>query len=172
MIPMISIPFSKADLDSSVASIVVACQLYLEQTTALLMALHAALAKQRLGLEHKYQQLEMISQFIRNRLESVDSLVRLNLRGKVVVVEKEALLNAGLSCFTVLMCSEPRDTDSGYFIDRPYDGFDRIVSCLQGGDLSLNRLDSFSICNVLRTICCTSNYRNISLVTRIISLAK
>jgi hypothetical protein len=120
-------------------------QLYLEQTTALLMALHVALAKQRLELEHKYQQLEMISQCIESRLASAHSLVRLNLRGKSVVVEKKYLLSLGLTYFTVMLCSPPRDAESGYFIDQPYDGFDRIVDCLQGGDLSLNGLDSFSM---------------------------
>jgi hypothetical protein len=78
---------SRIEVVKSVASIL-ASQLYLEQTAAQLMSLHSALARQRLELENKYQQLEIIDHFIKSKLESVDSLVRLNLRGKAIVVEK------------------------------------------------------------------------------------
>jgi WD40 repeat protein len=80
-------------------------------------------------------------------LENTTSKVTLSLRGKVFIVEKDILTNAKGTYFNGLLSSgvwQP-NSDGVYVIDRPSEGFDRILDCLETGNLSCKGLTDYEI---------------------------
>jgi hypothetical protein len=81
--------------------------------------------------------------YIKDRVTaSVTTVITLNLRGTLFQVETEHL-NA-YPFFQALLFSDPAPSRDQYFIDRPFEGFDRIVNAVrEGGELSYEGLNDY-----------------------------
>jgi WD40 repeat protein len=87
-------------------------------------------------------------------LENTTSKVTLSLRGKVVIAEKDILTHAKGTYFNGLLSSgvwQP-NSDGVYVIDRPSEGFDRILDCLETGKLHCKGLTDYEIECVLQNL--------------------
>jgi BTB/POZ domain len=82
----------------------------------------------------------------KKRRDSVESMMKLNLRGQVFDTTKYTLLNGDSTYFSILLSSNLWELDGNgeFFIDRCGHGFDRILDYMSTGVLStegLNRYD-------------------------------
>jgi BTB/POZ domain len=82
----------------------------------------------------------------KKRRDSVESMMKLNLRGQVFDTTKHTLLSVENTYFTILLSSPlfELDMNGEFFIDRSSNGFDRILQYMSTGVLStdgLNRYD-------------------------------
>jgi WD40 repeat protein len=74
-------------------------------------------------------------------------MIKLELRGKMFTVDRNILLNVKGTYFTGLLSSgvwQP-NCDGVYVIDRPSEGFDRILDCLETGKLDCKGLTDYEI---------------------------
>jgi BTB/POZ domain len=64
-------------------------------------------------------------------------MIVLELRGKIFTADRDVLMNASGTYFSGMLSSgvwQP-NSDGVYVIDRPSEGFDRILECLSTGKL-------------------------------------
>lgn len=75
------------------------------------------------------------------------SRVRLSVRGKVFWADASSLLRVDGSFFQAMVSSEVwlPTHDGAYFIDRPYEGFERILDFLRSGVLALDGLNAHEL---------------------------
>jgi hypothetical protein len=73
------------------------------------------------------------------------SVVSLNMRGTLFVVETEHLTASSNIFVRILIYSDPTPVRGHYFIDRPFEGFDRIVSAMRGKGISYERLNDYEV---------------------------
>jgi WD40 repeat protein len=74
-------------------------------------------------------------------------MIKLELRGKIFTVDRNILINVSGTYFTGMLSSgvwQPND-DGVYIIDRPSEGFERILDCLSTGKLDCDGLSDYEI---------------------------
>lgn len=72
------------------------------------------------------------------------SALRLNIRGRAFEVPRETMLRFSDTYFSALLSGRWQpDRDGAYFIDRPSEGFDRILEYLRSGRLRLEGADGY-----------------------------
>jgi WD domain, G-beta repeat/BTB/POZ domain len=77
-----------------------------------------------------------------DRGEEEKIMIKLALRGKIFTVDRNVLLNVSGTYFSGLLSSgvwQP-NSDGVYIVDRPSEGFDRILECLSTGKLDCHGL--------------------------------
>jgi BTB/POZ domain len=81
----------------------------------------------------------------KKRRDSVESMMKLNLRGQVFDTTKYTLLNADSTFFSILLSSSEWELDGNgeFFIDRSGNGFDRILEYMSTGVLSTEGLNKY-----------------------------
>jgi WD40 repeat protein len=81
----------------------------------------------------------------------VTAAVTMNMRGTLFVIETEVLSASSNIFFQTLIYSDPDPEYGYYFIDRPFEGFDRIISALKEEALSYEGLNDYE------TLCINDN---------------
>jgi WD40 repeat protein len=74
-------------------------------------------------------------------------MIELELRGKIFTVDRDRLMNVSGTYFSGMLSSgawQP-NSDGVYVIDRPSEGFDRILECLSTGKLDCHGLTDYEI---------------------------
>ena len=101
-------------------------------------------------LEKKQRHLEELKAMRSQRHDEIATIVTLNLRGTTFEIEKDILTKLDGSYFDVMLSVGVTITDEKeanipvYFIDRSYEGFERIISNMGGNELTakgMNRND-------------------------------
>jgi hypothetical protein len=89
-----------------------------------------------------YDHMNDMSNYIKDRVTaSATAVITLNVRGSMFEVETEHL-NA-YPFFQALLFSDPAPSRGHYFIDRPFEGIDRIVNAVRGEELSYEGLNDY-----------------------------
>ena len=90
------------------------------------------------ALRERKQSMEAYKQLFMSERVMAKSMVRLSLRGQVFETFEATLLRGSGSYFHSLLCSGmwPPGEDGVYYIDRPHEGFDRILDYCRSGNLS------------------------------------
>ena len=98
-------------------------------------------------LNKKQHHIEEMNEIMKRNQEKTKDIIRLNLRGKIFEAHKETLLNVDGSYFYGMLSSGQWFPDyyDAYFIDRPSDGFERILEYLSSGRLSYAGLNAYEI---------------------------
>lgn len=91
------------------------------------------------------ERLEELQRQMRESAASAEDLVRLNVRGKVFQTHKSHFLRVEGTFFYCMLASEvwKPGKDGSYFIDRPYEAFERIIQYLSDGELSFEGLNQY-----------------------------
>lgn len=91
------------------------------------------------------KRLEELQKIIKEHAERAPSVVKLNVRGKVFQIYRSGLERIEGNYFQLMLASEEwqPEEDGAYFIDRPYEAFERILLYLSDGLLSYEGLNSF-----------------------------
>lgn len=80
----------------------------------------------------------------RETIDKLDAVITLNLRGTCFLVDRDVLARHEHSYFHALLCAAcPPLREGAYFIDRPFEGFERIIDFLTSGELSLTALGRY-----------------------------
>lgn len=93
----------------------------------------------------KLNHLESTQQLIKENAAKSPSIVKLNVRGKMFQIYRSGLERIEGNYFQSMLASpeyQPGE-DGAYFIDRPYEAFERILLYLSDGVLSFEGLNSF-----------------------------
>jgi hypothetical protein len=107
-----------------------------------MIGLHADLENKINYLRSFHDHMNDMGNYIKDRVTaSVTTVIALNLRGTLFQVETEHLNS--YTFFQALLFSEPAPSRDQYFIDRPFEGFDRIVNAMRGGELSYEGLNDY-----------------------------
>ena len=79
--------------------------------------------------------LERLMQLMRDNASRAEDTVRLNLRGRVFQTHRSTLTRIEGTFFHCMLASDDWQPgeDGAYFIDRPYEGFERILEYLHSG---------------------------------------
>jgi BTB/POZ domain len=80
-------------------------------------------------------------------VEPEELMIKLELRGKIFTVAKERLIKVVGTYFYGMLSSgvwQP-NSDGVYIIDRPSEGFDRILECLSTGKLDCKGLSDYEM---------------------------
>jgi hypothetical protein len=77
--------------------------------------------------------------YMNNSIEET-AAVTLNIRGTLFVVDTKYLDNI---FFHILINSDPAPIRGHYFIDRPFEGFDRILNAMRGEAISYEGLNDY-----------------------------
>jgi WD40 repeat protein len=85
-----------------------------------------------------YNHMKDMEARMKNRVESREA-VALNMRGILFIIDSKFLD----IFFHTLIYSDPDPIRGHYFIDRPYEGFDRIVNAMRGEELSYDGLNDY-----------------------------
>jgi WD40 repeat protein len=110
-------------------------------TIQLLQALEIELDKKLNYLLALYNYMQGMEACVKKRIDATAS-VKLNMRGTVFVVDTKYLDNI---FFHILIFSDPAPIRGHYFIDRPFEGFDRIVNAIRGEVLSFEGLNDYEV---------------------------
>ena len=91
------------------------------------------------------RRLESLRKQMRENAEKAEEVVRLNVRGKVFQTHKSHLLRLEGNYFYCMLASDiwKPGKDGSYFIDRPYEAFERIIQYLSDGELSFEGLNQY-----------------------------
>ena len=97
------------------------------------------------SLPIELQRLESLQRQMRENAAKGDDIVRLNVRGKVFQTHRSHFLRAEGHYFYCMLASDvwKPGKDGSYFIDRPYEAFERIIQYLSDGELSFEGLNQY-----------------------------
>ena len=89
--------------------------------------------------------LERLQQSLRERAAKAPSMVKLNLRGRVFQTYSSTLTGIEGTFFHCMLASDDWQPgeDGAYFIDRPYEAFERILAYLSDGTISYRDLSDY-----------------------------
>jgi WD40 repeat protein len=107
----------------------------------LMTALEIALDNKLNYLLAFYTHMQNMEASMKNRVEETVA-VTLNLRGTLFVVDTQYLDSI---FFHALIYSDPDPIRGHYFIDRSFEGFDRIVNAMRGEELSYEGLNDYEL---------------------------
>ena len=93
----------------------------------------------------KLKHLESTLELIKENASKSPSIVKLNVRGKMFQIYRSGLERIAGNYFQSMLASEEYKPgeDGAYFIDRPYEAFERILLYLSDDMLSFEGLNSF-----------------------------
>lgn len=91
------------------------------------------------------QRLESLQRQMRESAAKAEDIVRLNVRGKLFQTHKSHFLRVEGTYFFCMLASEvwKPGKDGAYFIDRPYEAFERIIQYLSEGEMSFEGLNQY-----------------------------
>ena len=124
-----------------------AIQGLIESSTDLVQNLLYRLDEKISLLNAKQNQIEEMNQMMKRNQERTKEIIRLNLRGCIFETYRETLLKVEGSYFYGMLSSGQwfPDYHGAYFIDRPSEGFERILEYLNTGKLSFAGLSAYEI---------------------------
>jgi WD40 repeat protein len=89
-----------------------------------------------------YTHMQDMEARMKAAVEATDA-VTMNMRGTLFVIETEHLTASSNIFFHALIYSDPEPEFGYYFIDHPFEGFDRIVSAMTGVEISYEGLNDY-----------------------------
>jgi hypothetical protein len=107
-----------------------------------MLALEAVLDNKLNYLLALYTHMQDMEAHIKSVVDSTDE-VTLNMRGTLFVIEAAHLTASSNIFFHTLIYSDPAPIRGHFFIDRPFEGFDRIISTIRGNDMSYEGLSGY-----------------------------
>jgi hypothetical protein len=113
-------------------------------TIQLLQTLEIELDKKLNYLLALYNYMQGMEAHMKAVIEATHA-VTINLRGTLFVIETEHLVLSSNVFFHILIYSDPVLIRGHYFIDRPFEGFDRIVNAMRGEELSYEGLNDYEV---------------------------
>jgi WD40 repeat protein len=91
-----------------------------------------------------YTHMHDVSTRMKQSIETT-AAVTLNLRGTLFIIETEHLTASSNIFFHTLTHSDPDPSRGHYFIDRPSEGFNRIVNSIRGEEISYEGLNEYEL---------------------------
>ena len=125
------------------------------------------------ALQEKQRYLDELKTTRSQRHDGIaSSIIKVNMRGTVFEVEKDILTRVDGSYFDVMPAPGETTPDGSeasvpvYFIDRSYEGFERIISYMRGNELCLQGMSRYDIQIVYDNM----NYFNLHTTHRVFPL--